>query len=77
MESLGGSDEVQILFCLETNQNADTDWGYIHETIEQFYVYRTVRLRPVYMGTKMNQKLGAPSEFDTVFEPVNRFCSMY
>lgn len=45
---------MQILFCLETNQTADTDWVYIHETIEQFYVYRTVRLRPVYMGTKMN-----------------------
>lgn len=45
---------MQILFCLETNQNADTDWVYIHETIEQFYVYRKVRLRPVYMGTKMN-----------------------
>ena len=54
MESSEGSNEVQILFCLETNEKADTDWVYIHETIERFYVYRTDRLRPVYMETKMN-----------------------
>lgn len=54
MESSEGSNEVQILFCLETSQKADTDWVYIHETIERFYVYGTVRLRPVYMETKMN-----------------------
>lgn len=45
---------MQILFCLETNQKADTDWVYIRETIERFYVSKGVRLRPIYMGTKMN-----------------------
>ncbi len=45
---------MQILFCLETNQKADTDWVYIRETIQQFYTDKNVRLRPIYMGTKMN-----------------------
>lgn len=56
---------MQLLFCLETNKKADTDWVYIHETILHFYKKSQDRMRPIYMGTKMNllqKKTGADIE---------------
>lgn len=49
----------QLLFCLETNKRAGTDWIYIKETIDNFYnLPNTVKLSQIYMGskTKYNSK---------------------
>ncbi len=44
---------IQMIFCLETNKRANTDYIYIKETID--YLYQTnnqIKFSPVYMCTK-------------------------
>lgn len=44
----------QLLFCLETNEQAATDWVYISETISKYYqVSNQVKLSQVFMNAKM------------------------
>lgn len=43
----------QLLFCLETNKVAATDWIYISEAITKYYkCNNTVKLTQVYMNSK-------------------------
>ncbi len=43
----------QILFCVETNQKADTDYVYISELIRHFYRDdKKISYKPIYMGSK-------------------------
>lgn len=43
----------QILFCVETNQNSDTDWVYIDETLRHYYPRKNeISTKPVYMDGK-------------------------
>lgn len=43
----------QLLFCLETNSHAATDWIYIMETISKFYnLSNKIKLSQVYMNSK-------------------------
>lgn len=49
----------RLLFCVETTQQANTDYPYILETIRHYYgESRKIVLRPIYMGskTKYNSK---------------------
>lgn len=44
---------IQMIFCLETNKRANTDYIYIQETIDWLYQKSNqIRFTPVYMGTK-------------------------
>ncbi|MGI5947625.1 MAG: hypothetical protein ACOX8K_09490 [Lachnospiraceae bacterium] len=47
---------VQLIFAVETNKNCNSDWIYIKDTIEHFYLYeRTqVKLSVVYLDGKGN-----------------------
>ena len=48
---------IQMIFCLETNKRANTDYIYIRETID--YLYQTnnqIKISPVYMCTKTKYK---------------------
>lgn len=47
---------IQLIFVVETNKKCNSDWIYIKDTIEHFYVYeRTrVKLSVVYMNGKGN-----------------------
>lgn len=50
----------QLIFCLETNRSANTDWIYIQELLKRLYGVRTdVKYTPVYMGSK--QKYRSPA----------------
>lgn len=43
----------QLIFCLETNKRANTDYIYIKETIDFLYrENRQIKISPIYMGTK-------------------------
>ena len=43
----------QILFCVESNNKARTDYQYIEETLKRFYkVDRKIRYRAIYLGSK-------------------------
>lgn len=43
----------QLIFCLETNKRANTDYIYIKEAIDFLYQEsRQVKISPIYMGTK-------------------------
>lgn len=43
----------QLIFCLETNKRANTDYIYIKEAIDFLYrENRQIKISPVYMGTK-------------------------
>lgn len=44
---------IQMIFCLETNKRANTDYIYLKETINHMYqLSNQIKLSPVYMGTK-------------------------
>ena len=44
---------IQMIFCLETNKRANTDYIYIQETIDWLYQKSNqIKFSPVYMGTK-------------------------
>lgn len=44
---------IQMIFCLETNPRANTDYIYIKETIDYLYQKSNkVKITPVYMGSK-------------------------
>ena len=47
---------IQFIFVVETNKKCNSDWIYIKDTIEHFYVYeRTrVKLSVVYMDGRGN-----------------------
>lgn len=48
---------IQLIFCLETKKSADTDWIYIKETIDYYFVVNNqVKLNKVYMNTKTRYK---------------------
>ena len=57
----------QILFCVETNKNARTDWVYIEATIKRFYIDdRKIVYRPIFMGSKsMYRDTGLNKEIKT------------
>lgn len=43
----------RILFCVETTQQANTDYPYIRDTIDYYYeVPRKTVIRPIYLGSK-------------------------
>lgn len=43
----------QLIFCLETNKRANTDYIYMKEAIDFLYQEsRQVKISPIYMGTK-------------------------
>lgn len=47
----------QLIFCVETNQNSNTDWIYIKELIDYYYIITNeISLKQVYMGTKSKYK---------------------
>lgn len=44
---------IQMIFCLETNKRANTDYIYITETIDWLYQKSNqIKFSPIYMGTK-------------------------
>lgn len=44
---------IQMIFCLETNKRAGTDYIYIKEILDNWYqLSNQVKLTPIYMGTK-------------------------
>ena len=47
---------VQLIFVVETNKKCNSDWIYIKETIEHFYLYDRikVKLSVVYMDGRGN-----------------------
>lgn len=46
---------VQLIFCIETNQQSDTDFIYINEVIKEFYKLDPhIKISPVYMDGKGN-----------------------
>ena len=48
---------VQLLFCVETNKSANTDWVYINKTIKQYYIQSPeISLKPIPMGGKTNYR---------------------
>lgn len=43
----------RLLFCVETTQQANTDYPYIRSTVDYFYeINRQTVIRPIYMGSK-------------------------
>ncbi len=47
----------QLIFCVESDNKAKTDWVYIRETINRFFaVGNDIKLSPVYMAGKTNYK---------------------
>lgn len=49
---------LQLVFVVETNSKCKSDWIYIKETIEQFYLYEPTQTKfsPVYMDGKGKYK---------------------
>ena len=46
---------VQLIFCIETNKQADTDFIYINEVIKEFYQLDPhIKISPVYMNGRGN-----------------------
>lgn len=47
----------RILFCVETTRRADTDYGYIRDTLQHFYEESSkITIRAVYMESKSRYK---------------------
>lgn len=43
----------QLIFCVETNKSANTDWIYIQEVIKEYFIIdNEIKLTPVYMDSK-------------------------
>ena len=43
----------QLIFCVETNSKAKTDWIYIQELIKAYFkIDNDIKLTPVFMGSK-------------------------
>ncbi len=49
---------LQLIFVVESDSRSKTDWIYIKESLEKYYVYRNsyIKLSPVYMGGKGNYR---------------------
>lgn len=45
-----------IIFCVETNKQANTDWVYIKETLKRFYSSYNVKFDRIYMEAKNKYK---------------------
>lgn len=46
---------IQLIFCIETNKQADTDFIYINEVIKEFYQLDPhIKISPLYMDGKGN-----------------------
>ena len=43
-----------VLFCLESNQRAQTDWVYINATIRHYFDISGFTIRPIFMNGKGN-----------------------
>lgn len=44
---------IQLIFCLEANKTAQTDWAYIKEFLNEYYtIDNSVKLTPKFMGSK-------------------------
>lgn len=47
----------QLIFCVESDKKAQTDWFYIKETIDSFFsIGNNIKLKPIFMGGKTNYK---------------------
>lgn len=48
---------IQLIFCVETNKQSDTDFLYIKSTIDRFYEYKNghIQIKPVYCYKLMNE----------------------
>lgn len=56
---------IQLLFCVETNKRANTDYIYIKDTIDKYFILNNeVKLTPVYMTSKM--KFNSKDVIDTI-----------
>lgn len=50
----------QLIFCLETNKKANTDWIYINEYLKMKYGhYNNIKFTPEYMGSKQRYNSNA------------------
>ena len=49
---------LQLIFCVEANQQCKSDFMYIRQTLDRFYDYDNshVQIRPVYMDGRGNYK---------------------
>ena len=45
-----------LIFCVETNKQANTDWVYIRETLRRFYDTNQIKYGRIYMGAKNKYK---------------------
>lgn len=44
---------IQLIVCVETPKKAGTDWAYVKDTLERFFVIdNDVKLSPIFMTTK-------------------------
>ena len=44
---------TQLVFCIETNNKANTDWVYIRSTLDHYFkITNDIKLSPVHMDTK-------------------------
>lgn len=63
---------VQLIFCMETNKTAATDWIYIKETIDHYFeVNNQVKLNRVYMNTKT--KYRSKDVLDQIKQKIKEF----
>ena len=46
----------QLIFCVEANKSSKSDYIYIKNTVDRFYIYNNadIKLSPVYMGGRGN-----------------------
>ncbi len=53
----------RVLFCVETTRTADTDYSYIKDTINYYYITSSkITMRPIYMESKSRYKSRAVQE---------------
>lgn len=76
----------QMIFCLETNKRANTDYIYIKEVINCLYENNTqIKISPIYMGTKPKYRSKDVLKVDTdayeksvehanAFREIGQFC---
>lgn len=52
---------LQLIFVVETNRKCNSDWIYIKETIEHYFIYDNtqIKLQPVYLGGKHKYASGS------------------
>lgn len=62
----------QVLFCVESNSKARTDYQYIESTIKRFYIDdRKIRYRAIYLGSKT--KYNAKDKIREINDNIKKF----